>query len=157
MKLLSVTGGGSTKGAGLYGICKSIMKSWQPNVICWMSVSAIFSIPLAMNIDVSENLIYSSKKEIFGKYKPVNEKGNPSIRVVFRMLLGRSMGKQDALKETIKQIITEEVFKQYCYATYNGYAPEIDVVFVNYNKAKVQFQRLSKVCYEEAINYTNFI
>lgn len=150
-KILSITGG-STKGAGLYGIALGIMETWKPDLIVGMSVSSIFAIPLAMNIDVSNNLIYSSNKEIFGRFKPVGKKGNISFRGLFRVLLGKSMGKQDELKETIRSIITPNIFYEYKNKCEKNEVPKIDIVYVNYNKATIETSRLHKLEYEEMLN-----
>ncbi len=99
MKTLSISGG-STKIAALGGSAITLLKdySYKPEIICGISSGGLLALPLAMGLyNELEELITNFKlDDIFGKYKPVNNKGKLTIRSLFRLLTGKpSLGKQD--------------------------------------------------------------
>lgn len=116
MKGLSLSGG-STKIAGIAGAAIEICKrhNYKPDYITGISAGAILAVPLALGLYddiryITQNLTLSDVFSI----KPVTKKGKVSFRGIMRLIRGKeSLGEQCNLTETIKKVVTKDLFDKY--------------------------------------------
>jgi predicted acylesterase/phospholipase RssA len=116
MKGLSLSGA-STKIPAVAGAAITILKDkgYKPDIITGVSAGSILAVPLAMGLydDIRRVSTTFTMDDIFD-IKPVDKKGNISIRAILRALTGEeSLGSQMNLLVTLSEIITEEKFKIY--------------------------------------------
>jgi len=144
--------GASTKIPMLAGaaiaVCK--YKKYRPTYILGTSAGAIISLPLALGL--YEDIEYYTKNftldNIFGK-KPVNEKGAITFSAIKRLITGKeSLGTQDALKETLKGIISPEQFVEYKVGSY----PICFVGVVEFRTGARKYINLKECTYEEYLD-----
>lgn len=117
MKHLGISGGG-TKIAGLYGAAEVILKekNYQPDIISGISAGAILSLPLALGrFDEIKKMVLDFNLDSFFSESPIKENGKFRFFNALKNIVrgNHYLGKQDALAETIKSLISSSDFEDY--------------------------------------------
>ncbi len=108
--------GGSTKGVGIYEVWKKLILTYkyEPQLISGISVSAILALPVAMNkwAEMDKVMDEFTLETIFNEV-PVNEKGNLTLKALFRGIRGKSLGKQENIIRLLDTIVGKEEFDKF--------------------------------------------
>ena len=166
-KILVDSPGGSTAGGAIAVSNVELLRAGLiPEVYIVASVSAIFSIPLAMSINpkyinFQYEIIKETKgvnmKKMFPKWPPFNKKGFPTLRAFYRWITGKiGIGVQETAHYITKHI-TPGIFEEY---KNEDIYPTIYVSIYNYKTRKVEYRNLKECTYKgmiEVINASSFM
>lgn len=145
MKGLSISGGGSKFGQLASASMQVIKSGYRPDVISGVSAGAVISVPLALGLfDELKYFALNLSRSDFFDVSPINDKGNISLRGIFRALTGRSSFGVQNVSKTIKKIVTREKFEEYK----NGNFADCYVLAVSPEDGSRAFWNLKKCSYE---------
>lgn len=141
--------GGSTKIAALAGASVYTLRDYgyKPDYISGISAGGILSVPLALGMydEITELATTFTYDDIF-TIKPVNKKGNITLRAISRIISGKeSLGTQDALVDTISDLIPKKLFEIY---QKDGQYPVVILGMVEFTTGKRYYLNMKDVDYE---------
>lgn len=155
-KLINIlsNSGASTNLEAIAGTSINILeRGFKPDIIDGNSSGALIAPLLAMQRlkDLRHFALNYTPKSAFS-ISPVNSKGKPTIRGIYRVFTGRpSFGEMDNLYCTLMDAFTKEHWKEY---KINNQMPPIYVATVGYKSGKLFKTNLKKVeTYEDCIKY----
>jgi predicted acylesterase/phospholipase RssA len=153
MKVYNLSGG-ATKIGALFAKSERIIKEfgYKTDIITGVSSGALLSLPIALGKwEELKNLVLNITPEDIFDNKPVNKKGQITLKGIWRLLLGKpSLGTQNNLYKKLTQLITEEDFFIYKKGNY----PKIYVGVVNFNTGGFELIDISKCDYNQYLEYT---
>lgn len=155
MKGLSLSGG-STKIAGIAGAAISICKEgyYKPDYITGISAGAILALPIALGLynEIEQVVINLKPSDIFS-IEPLNKRGFPTFKAITRLLRGKeSLGKQDALINTIKKVITRERFEAYLR---DRNSTDVYIGVVNMRTGTIYYDNVKSMTYNSYFDIIN--
>lgn len=151
MKIGVSMSGGATKIAGILASLQ-VLKEYgiKPCVYSGVSSGAIMAFAAATgNLEKSGGYILNMKPKDVFSILPMYGNGCPTPIAVWRLItLKNSLGSMNALRKTIKKVISKESFEEY---RNDPDSPDAIVMFVNISNAKREFVNLKDVDYDKAI------
>ncbi len=153
MKAYNISGG-ATKIGGLFAKSERIIKEfgYKPDIITGVSSGALLALAIALGKwDELKKLISNFNLDDIFDSKPVNKKGNITLKGVYRAAIGEpSLGTQNNLRYLLSSLITELDFDNYI----NGNYPKVYVGVVNMNTGLFELVNVSLLNYDQYLDYT---
>jgi len=144
MKLLDGSGG-STKGMGIFHAWKTAVMNhgFEPDIITGISVSALMAVPFAIGkYDQLEELWDNFNLSYIYDPEPVNQKGRPKLKAVFRLISGcPGLSTMKPMEEMIRGIVSEQDYLDYC----KGDFPEVHTMSVDFKSGKRVFTNMKSL------------
>lgn len=132
MKLLALSGG-STKGAGILGLCEALLKTGKNyDHIIGTSVGAILAVPVAMEkFKVVKEIFLNLELSDFFNTCPVKNNGDiNTVPALIQLIKSKyAIGDMSKLKDLISSVIDEDTFYKYVLEDYpTCYVATVDLV-----------------------------
>lgn len=138
-----------SKIVGLFGGAKAILENTKPNLITGISSGAILSVPLALGLyeDLEKTVLKITTKDIV-KLNPYKEHNSIfSLKAVWRILMGKPSLGVSNIPNTLKKLITPELFDTFKYGDY----PDVEIGVVDFLTGEMLYYKVKD------LNYTDYI
>lgn len=145
--------GGSTKGYGIAAVYrKAINLGYSFDVITGVSISAILSVPLAMNMfeDIDRTFQSKTLHSDMWKHAPVKKNGKFSLCALYVLIKEKiAIGDMSDTRKLISKIITPEIFQKYK----DGNYPLCRILAVDFRDGKNHFINLKELSYDDYLDW----